>query len=354
MGDINQDGDNAASSPYHFHPDSPVSATAEVLDLTHIHSDPSKLHFDDRQWQKHLPSLKPLGLAILLNTCNTETQDHYSAFCSHITCEAIYNEHLIPVINRRCLCELAKEIGFLNQAEKIFNLEQQLSTFRHLQAEMVRRDYKYARSLQLSTKLKFPFPHMFAVVVKEMCSGSMQLLSEGTADIIVDSCVDYWDGYDLCPLAHSDRKKIQDFYQRSSLTAYCTAFAYRYRMYATNNTDFNEIQLFFRPLTKCISSKMSEVYLELPRDSQHLYMSHRSPTPAHWDCKSVLEPKIKSTLGPFYSTDSLLYNDCPIGDVNDAESCFQMQCNQIFIGMVTMQYQPLMDMVKNTLESSFK
>lgn len=92
---------------------------------------------------------------------------------------------------------------------------------------MVRKDNKYARSLQLSTKLKFPFPHMFAVIVKELSSGNMQLLSEGTADIILDSCIDYWNGYDIVPLTQSDKKKIQDFYQRSSLTAYCTAFAYR-------------------------------------------------------------------------------------------------------------------------------
>lgn len=95
---------------------------------------------------------------------------------------------------------------------------------------MVRRDNKYARSLQLSTKLKFPFPHMFATVVKELSSGTTQLLSEGTADIILDSCADFWDGNDLCPLSLTDRKKIQDFYQRSSLTAYCTAFAYRYKL----------------------------------------------------------------------------------------------------------------------------
>lgn len=91
---------------------------------------------------------------------------------------------------------------------------------------MARRD-KYVRSLQMSTKLKFPFPHMFSVVVKELNTNAMQLLSQGTADIILDSCIDYWDGHDLCPLSYSERKKIQDFYQRSSLTAYCTAFAYR-------------------------------------------------------------------------------------------------------------------------------
>lgn len=44
----------------------------------------------------------------------------------------MYNENLVPVSNRRCLCELAKEIGFVDQAQKIFQLEQQLSVFRHL------------------------------------------------------------------------------------------------------------------------------------------------------------------------------------------------------------------------------
>ncbi|XP_022917175.2 transmembrane protein 94 isoform X1 [Onthophagus taurus] len=311
-----------------FNEDCASSTVGEVLDLTHNQSDPFKLHFDDRKWEKFLTSLKPLGLSILLNTCNIDTQEHYTTFCSHITCEAMYNENLVPVINRRCLCELAKEIGFLDQAHKIFALEQQLSTFRHLQPEMVRRDNKYARSLSMSTKLKFPFPHMFAVAVKELSSGSVQLLSQGTADIILDSCVDFWDGYDLCPLTPADRKKIQDFYQRSSLTAYCTAFAYR-------------------PLSKGVSNKLSEVYLELPSDSRHLYRTHRSPTPVHWDCsKNVLEPKIKTPLAQFYSTDSLLYNDSPSLEACDAESCFDMQCNQVFIGMVTMQYQAQSDMVQ--------
>lgn len=95
------------------------------------------------------------------------------------------------------------------------------------QNEIARRDNKFARSLQMPTKLKFPFPHMFAVVARELLTGSMQLLTQGTADLVMDACVDYWDGHDLCPLSNSDRKKIQDFYQRSSLTAYCTAFAYR-------------------------------------------------------------------------------------------------------------------------------
>jgi len=32
--------------------------------------------------------------------------------------------------------------------------------------------------------------------------------------------------------------------------------------------------------------------------------------------------------------------------VSDVESCFDVQCNQVFIGMVTMQYQAQTDMVR--------
>lgn len=46
---------------------------------------------------------------------------------------------------------------------------------------------------------------MVAVVVKERSGGGLQLLTQGTADIILDSCIEFWDGHDLCPLSASDR-----------------------------------------------------------------------------------------------------------------------------------------------------
>lgn len=35
----------------------------------------------------------------------------------------------------------------------------------------------------------------------------------------------------------------------------------------------------------------------------------------------------------------------PISETSEADTYFEMQCNQIFIGMVTMQYQVITDMV---------
>lgn len=77
------------------------------------------------------------------------------------------------------------------------------------QAEVARRDIKFARSLPVTTKLKFPFPHMVCVGLRERsiakCTTGLQLFSQGTADIILDACIDYWDGRDLNPISQSVR-----------------------------------------------------------------------------------------------------------------------------------------------------
>ncbi|XP_050541863.1 transmembrane protein 94 isoform X2 [Daktulosphaira vitifoliae] len=298
----------------------------EVLDLTHDRGSAWRLQFDDASWSSHLSSLKPLGLAVLLNTCNPSTHAHYAKFCAHVSCQALYSEVLVPVTNRRCLCELARQIGFSESADNIFELQLQLSTYRHVQLDVVRRDIKFVRSLPITTKLKFPFPHMVCVGLKERsiekAATGLQLFSQGTADIILDACIDYWDGHDLNPISPAIRKKVLDFYQRTSLTAYCTAFSYR-------------------PLPLCPDKSFSEVYLELPADCRHLYSKIcRSPTPHPWSttAHSLKQPQ-------FHSSDSLLFGDCHYNS-KDVNNCFQTQCNQIFLGMVTMQYQPQYDMVQ--------
>ncbi|XP_018801463.1 PREDICTED: transmembrane protein 94 isoform X4 [Bactrocera latifrons] len=317
---------------------------AEVLDLTHDQHCPFRLEFDDHEWKSHITSLKPLGLAILLNTCSPLTHAHYAQFCGHVTAVAMLDKDLVPVTNRyahvdssltsflhgRCLCELAKQIGFKDSATDHFSLEGQLASYRHLQPEVVRRDIRFARQLQLSSKVKVPFPHSLSVVMRENPAGYLSLFTQGTADIIMDFCDDFWDGKDLRPLSAQDRKKALDFYQRSALTAYCTAFSYR-------------------PLRHGIIGALSGVqhtggpiaYLELPPESK-IRMQHVDR--AHCDFESG--GHIHTKLSHSISTDSLLFSESKDDDINDVEGCFEMQCHQVFIGMVTMQYQAQMDIVQ--------
>ncbi|XP_037809447.1 transmembrane protein 94 isoform X1 [Lucilia sericata] len=315
---------------------------AEVLDLTHDQHCPFRLEFDDQEWKNHIKSLKPLGLAILLNTCSPLTHDHYAQFCGHVTAVAMLDKDLVPVTNRyaivessmksflhgRCLCELAKQIGFTDHATDRFTLEGQLATYRHLQPDVVRRDIRFARQLQLSSKVKVPFPHSLSVVMRENPGGYLSLFTQGTADIILDCCDDFWDGEDLRPLSPQDRKRALDFYQRSALTAYCTAFAYR-------------------PLRHGINGALSGgpnknggniAYLELPPESK-LRMQHVDKMHCDFECGH-------GKLSHSISTDSLLFSESKEDDITDVEGCFEMQCHQVFIGMVTMQYQAQTDIVQ--------
>lgn len=145
--------------------------------------------------------------------------------------------------NSRCLCELAKQIGFTEKARDIFNLEGQIASYMHLvrsvtsqlafslhfacpflicknlltsdcwrylqQPEVVKRDIRFARQLRLASKVKVPFPHCLSVVLRELQSNSLQMLTQGTADIVLDCCDDFWDGRDLRPLGPAERKRAQ-------------------------------------------------------------------------------------------------------------------------------------------------
>ena len=101
------------------------------------------------------------------------------------------------------------------------------------------------------------------------------MFSQGTAGLLLDMCSDYWDGSELKPLNDLDRytprpppalcsfvftvfflfhlqlfcfparRRIVDFYHRTSISSYCTAFAYR-------------------PILQQLSKEVDDVFVELP------------------------------------------------------------------------------------------
>lgn len=157
--------------------------------------------------------------------------------------------------------------------------------------------------------------------MKESHSGTLQLMTQGTADIILDLCDDYWNGKDLKPLKSEERKRAQDFYQRNALTAYCTAFSYRplrKKLHGPGLSGAHED-------TKEHSSNVA--YLELPPETKHKMI--------HVD-KDQCDFHGHSTLAHSISTDSLLFTEIKDEDTaNKPNDCFEMQCHQIFIAMVS-------------------
>lgn len=76
-------------------------SVAEVLDITQNGGRAFDIDFDDPSWLKTKDSLKPLGLGIMLNTCNDQVQEYYRAFTDHVSCVALHYDQTVPVINRR-------------------------------------------------------------------------------------------------------------------------------------------------------------------------------------------------------------------------------------------------------------
>lgn len=166
--------------------------------------------------------------------------------------------------------------------------------------------------------------------MREKFSNSIQMLTQGTADIVLNCCDDYWDGHDLRPLGPQERKRAQDFYQRNALTSYCTAFSYR-------------------PLHHGISGVLNEEsFMELPaeRNYRPLANDHMFCTFDSGYAQSNITLPISATLPQSLSTDSLFFNDEEDKNIGEVENRFEVQCHQIFVGMVTMQYQALTDVVQ--------
>ena len=308
----------------------------EVLDVTHDPHSALSLQFDDTNWSRFLSNLKPLGLAILLSTCNPDIQAEYARFCDHITCESLHNEAAVPVVNKRCLCELSRQIGFTDSAIADYDYLFQMAMFRHVKPEIIHHG-KLLNSLNIP-RLKMPFPHMASAVIKEKLSNTFQLFSQGTGDLVLDACSEYWDGSDLRHLTDIDRKRILDFYHRSSLTAYCMAFSY--------------VPLPVPPNSRV----MKDHYLELAPDGSHVFSKSIDLNNLRYgDEVSDRENSHSRLSGHYLSNESLIVKEeslrrstcsSPMSEDVDVETISHQVYNEVLIGMVTMQYQACPDFVQ--------
>lgn len=85
----------------------------EMLSLSQDQQNPASIQFDDLSWQCHLPSLKPLGLNIMLNLCNASITQQLCRFSDHLSNLALQESHgtVLPVYVPWGLCELSRLIG---------------------------------------------------------------------------------------------------------------------------------------------------------------------------------------------------------------------------------------------------
>ncbi|KAM6899036.1 transmembrane protein 94 isoform 2-T2 [Lycodopsis pacificus] len=283
----------------------------EMLSLSQDQQNPASIQFDDLSWQCHLPSLKPLGLNIMLNLCNASVTQQLCRFSDHLSNLALQESHgtVLPVYVPWGLCELSRLIGFTPGARELFKQENHLALYQLPSGEKTKEFT--SRHLHYFPKRQPPISHLISLFARDSSSNHVQMLSHGSAELILEACTDFWDGTDIYPLSGSDRKKVLDFYQRACLSGYCSAFAYK-------------------PMQVSLSGQLNGKCVELA-PGPYLFSGVELPstTPIkHNSCRNS------------WSSDE------GIGEGVEREDCVQALSGQIFMGMVSSQFQARLDTVR--------
>ncbi|XP_058637971.1 transmembrane protein 94-like [Onychostoma macrolepis] len=252
------------------------------LSVGQAQCDDTRVQFDDTCWQRHAPSLRPLGLAVQLVLCDPGVATRILRLSDHLTHAALVRTRppCQPVHPPWGLCHLPRILGFSTSAKEPF--EQRMSVAAYtLPSISCPGDPGNIAPPSVSMR-RLPFSHLIALLVHHTYTGDLQLFSYGSADIILGACTEFWDGEDIQPLTDSDRKKVVDFYQRSCMAGQCVAVS-------------------FKPLLQPHDPEIDDTCVELPLN---------------------------------HSTDTT--DDVSITPLRQ----------QIFLGLVSSQYQALPDMVR--------
>ena len=288
-----QSSDDNVSSCSSESDDNHIEVIPEVMDI-HVSSTPgsteSGLEFDDPNWHEQLDSLKPIGV-------NSLTTSHVLQ-SSKLWPPSLTSVGLRQYLNKtQCVCSLGQEVGVRQYVER---LEQQqifylLSDTEHDHAAHVstipRKGYHTVGSDLIQ-------PHLISTIFNDSLTGVQLLMSRGSGDIVAWCCCDFWDGKDLQPVGEMERMAILDFFTRRSLTSHCIALAYNPLLDSRHGCSLHSVDPMgvyvpYRELKNCLSEK-------------HILENDSSP---------------------------------------DTRSALELMCNQVFLGMISLQYHPKPDVV---------
>ena len=282
----------------------PFQVLAEVLDLSPYPNTLSCLSFDDPNWRAHLDSLKAIGVCILSTSHLMEGQVLPSGFQEDL------KRHLHVT---QCACPLGTEVGVTEFTGSRLQNESLLYSFSDVAGRSSTLPRKNSSSLlQEVAHGNAVQPHLLSTVLKDSSSGSYMLMSRGSGEMVATCCSDFWDGQDLQPMTNLERGLVMDFFNNSSLTTDCVALAY------------NPV-LGLQP---SLLGKERTLGIFVPRTTLK---------------RNLLD--LSMMIGGLPAS---------LADCSADQIFYSMLCNQVFLGVVSLQYQPKRDVValKETLRTA--
>eukprot|EP01135_Chromosphaera_perkinsii_P004602 Nk52_evm2s291 gene=Nk52_evmTU2s291 len=210
-----------------------------VLDMAYDPSSRFGLRFEDTEWSEFMAALKPLGLGCIMNSVPTIPAELMRAFEDHLVSVTMKMKGIkVPAFNS-ALYKLAMASGFQENAIKKFKRRKLIGCFAPYHPSVL--PCKANSFMDTSSFLSFvdykafgsnlvnvmSIPHMMVQLFEDTETGGFQVITQGSVELVLDHCRDYWDGNTLRPLKLADRKKILDKFYSLSHTLDVVAFAYK-------------------------------------------------------------------------------------------------------------------------------
>ena len=276
----------------------PFDLVMEILDISPDPSSYSGLAFDDVDWQSYINSLKPIGVNLL---ATSHLRSPAFSFLPLSSCGEL-RHHLHKSC---CSCPLSVEIGVTEFFRNKFKVQFLLTGISScLNQEEKRPITRKATPTFMSSSSSYLLPpHIISTVISSEESGKTLLMSRGSGNMIAHCCSDFWDGRDLQPLTEMEKQSIVSYYDSRSLSSYCVALA-------------------FNPMVNFKPSR-------IPKSEVGIY---------------VPSSNLADTLQSDQSTSSML-EDAPAQGLSSEQLFRTLQCNQVFLGLVSLQYRPKQDIV---------
>ncbi|KAI9143013.1 hypothetical protein BKA69DRAFT_1173903 [Paraphysoderma sedebokerense] len=304
----------------------PNEMNDKIIDVTEDGSSLNGIRFEDRDWMLYMPVLKPLGLILLLNT-NCGATVGRRRIDQHRKLLNLYIHGKTKPARQSCLCMLGREIGFVDEGIKCFRRLKEIYAFA-----------PYHPSLTQSTPdYDYETPSVLAQIYEDARNGSYQLMTDGSLEIVLDLCSDYWDGEDLRPMQDQVEKRIYDFYVNAIINdMQCVAYSYR-----PINTEGNSTIPFLR------HDQDSFAYLEFPYSPPPLLKDSIS---FHNDSNQnvsnsvggYVRPRRRSTRKKV-DTDVSYKFDRAVTEDEERKFYSEVIHGQIFLGLATFVHHPKED-----------
>ena len=272
----------------------PVGVIKEILDISPTIETISGLCFDDINWQMYLGSLKPVGVNLLATS-------HLSKQFQSWHPSGIFSSLNQLVKQTSCACSLGVEIGVSEYTYNSFEKQMLVYSFSD-PSPILQRTLSRRGGSALSSFPSFVQPHIISLVLKDLGTSNRLLMSRGSGDMVTSCCSDFWDGKDLQPMTDVERTSIVDFYNRRSTTGYCIAVAYN-------------------PLLEVNLSSLKDRNIGVYVPATQMYRSF-----------SEMSMMCSVVNGPPRLT-------------NAAQVFGLLQCNQVFLGLLSFQFKPKLDVV---------